>query len=176
MNQLRALAKFVKSFFKSEWELSDYPLRVLHRPEVEPSGRRRPYSWTAQVINWWHMRGDGHTREEALLELERRFTAFKIGNPLPRPGRRARLKVEIASSAVVDEHQELVADLLERVIGMSPRECLVTDESSLWDFHDGETNEPYVRKIALLYGVDVSDVEPLTLAAICQKIREDGGA
>jgi hypothetical protein len=166
----------VKSFSKSEWELSDYPIRVLHRPEVQPLGRRRPYSWTAQIINWWHMRGDGHTREEAVLQLERRFTAFKIGNPLPRPGRGAPLKVEMASSAVVDEHQDLVADLLERVIGINPSDCLVTDESSLWDFHDGDTNEPYVRKIALLYAVDVSDVEPPTVAAICQKIREHGGA
>jgi hypothetical protein len=122
------------------------------------------------------MRGDGFTREEAFRELETRFAAFRRDNPLPRPGRGAPLKVELASTTTIDEHHDLVRDLLERVVGMDPDQCLVTDESSLWDFHDGETNEPYVRKIALLYGVDVSGLEPPTLASICQRIKENRGA
>jgi hypothetical protein len=49
---------------------------------------------------------------------------------------------------------------------------LVTDESSLWDFHDEETNAEYFRKISLLYGVDVSGVEPPTLARIAVRLCE----
>ena len=176
MDQIRAAMKFLGSFGKRDWCLEDYPVRVLHRPSAESGGRRRAYSWTAQIINWWHMRGDGFTQDQALQHLADRFRAFKASSALPRPGRGVPPRIELAATTVVDEHRDLVRDLVQRVIGLNPGDCLVTDESSLWDFHDGDGNAEYCRKIALLYGVDVSGVEPPTLAGICRKIREHQGA
>lgn len=148
MDQVRAIGRFVASFFKESWSLGDYPVRILHRP-VDPAkthGRLKPFAWTAQIVNWWHMRGDGHSRGEALASLQERFSRFREANLLPRPGRGAALKVEMAPSGVVEANAEIVDDILERVIGCAPGDCLVTDESSLWDFHSGEDNREYFRK------------------------------
>lgn len=175
MDQVRAVGRFVASFFKDSWSLEDYPVRVLHRPidPAEERGRLKPFAWTAQIVNWWHMRGDGHTREEALAALQEHFARFRAANPLPRPGRGAALKVEMAPSGVVEANAEIVGDILERVLGFAPSDCLVTDESSLWDFHNGEDNQEYFRKIAILYGVDVSGIDPPRLAAIAERIRRE---
>jgi len=175
MDQVRAIGRFVASFFKDSWSLDDYPVRILHQPgdPAKKLGRLKPFAWTAQVVNWWHMRGDGHTRDEAFAALQERFSRFREANPLPRPGRGAALKIEIAPSGVVEANAELVDDILERVIGLAPGDCLVTDESSLSDFHTDEDNQEYFRKIAILYGVDVSDIDPPTLAAIAARIHGD---
>lgn len=174
MEQLKAAVRFLQSFVRREWSLQDYPLRVMHR-SAEPLGRLKPYTWTVQVINWWHMRGDGYSREEAFERLREAFLRHKAKEGLPRPGRGHALKVEFAATTVVDSHSDVVRDLLERVIGLDPDGCLVTDESSLWDFHDGESNEALLRKISLLYGVDVSGVNPPTLARIAVRIKEARG-
>jgi hypothetical protein len=122
------------------------------------------------------MRGDGFTREEALGVLRERFESYRARHHLPRPGRGAPLEIEMASQDLLRQHEALVRDLLQRVLGFNPDECLVTDESSLWDFHNEETNAEYVRKISLLYGVDVSDIDPPTLAAIAERLHERRGA
>ncbi len=179
MDQFRAISRFVASFLKDSWSLEDYPVRILHRPidPAEKHGRLKPFAWTAQIVNWWHMRGDGHSRDEAIASLQEHFAKFRADHPLPRPGRGAGLKVEMAPSGVVEANAEIVDDILERVIGCAPGDCLVTDESSLRDFHSGEDNQEHFRKIAILYGVDVSDVNPPTLAAIAERIhRERRGA
>jgi hypothetical protein len=175
MDQVQACVKWVKSLGRNEWTLADYPLRVFERSGLASVRRRKPFTWTAQVINWWHMRGDAFTREEALSALQRRFDAFRAASSLPRPGTGAPLKIEYARRDLVDSNSELVRDILLRVLGFNPNDCLVTDESSLWDFHGGESNDEYVRKIGLLYGVDVSGVDPPTLATIAERIREHRG-
>jgi len=162
MDQVRALGKFIASFFKDRWSLQDYPIRFLERTPGPGGGRRKACTWTAQIVNWWHMRGDAFSRDDALARLGENFARFRAANNLPRPGRGAPLRIEFAATAIVDANAAMVSDILERVLGFRPGECLVTDESSLWDFHDGETNDDYVRRIALLYGVDVSDVDPPT--------------
>jgi hypothetical protein len=175
MEPVTTAAKFLRSFLKASWALEDYPVRVTERP-ARTSGRRQAFTWTAQIVNWWHMRGDGFTREEAMLRLQERFAAYKAAKPLPRPGRGAPLQVELASSRVVEENQEIVDDLLRRVVGVDPHECLITDESSLWDFHDQESNEPYLQRIRELYDIDASDMDPPTLANLSRRIREHKGA
>lgn len=64
-------------------------------------------------------------------------------------------------------------------------EFLITDESSLYDFDfefpkEGDTvihrTEEYLKKIEYLYGIDVSDVEGLTLWKIFEKILKEKGA
>jgi hypothetical protein len=48
----------------------------------------------------------------------------------------------------------------------------ISDESSLWDFHEDETNESLTDKIRHIYGVDVSDISSGNLANIFDRILE----
>jgi len=59
-----------------------------------------------------------------------------------------------------------------------PGNYLLTNDSSLWDFNDEEeaSNEVHYRKIMLLYGVGVSDIEPPTIASIARRIHESRSA
>jgi hypothetical protein len=175
MDQVRAFTKYASSFLKRTWSLEDYPVRLRKiGPRVPGSaGLRGQVTWNAQIINWWHMRGVGSTPEVAMESLARRLAGFAASHPLPRPGRGAPLKVELADSTLVEANKQLIDDILERVIGFSATDCLVTDESTLWDFQEGDDNREYFRKISLIYGVDVSDIEPPTLAEIAERIRLD---
>ena len=46
----------------------------------------------------------------------------------------------------------------------------ISDESSLWDFHQDETNDPLVSRIKELYDVDVSDIRSARLSEILERI------
>jgi hypothetical protein len=117
--------------------------------------------------------GDGDTKVEALDNLREQLERHRTDKgSLPRPGTGRELEVTFAATERVEADSELVGDLVRRVIGMDPESCFVSDESTLWDFHHGEDNADYHRKIAILYGVDVSNIEPPTLAAIAERIRQ----
>lgn len=49
----------------------------------------------------------------------------------------------------------------------------ISDESTLWDFHDELTNDKYVDSIRRIYGVDVSDMPTGNLADIFDRIDRD---
>jgi hypothetical protein len=175
MDQVRAFTKYASSFLKATWSLEDYPVRLRKIGPIVRGGPRGRglVTWNAQIINWWHMRGVGSTPEAAVESLARRLAGFAVSHPLPRPGRGAPLNIEVADSRLVEGHKQLVDDILERVMGFPATDCLVTDESTLWDFHEDDDNREYFRKISLIYGVDVSGIEPPTFAAIAEKIRRD---
>ncbi len=76
----------------------------------------------------------------------------------------------------IEQYEELAYDLLDRVLGI--KQAFISDETSLDDFDfeivDGEVKrdrEICLKKIEEIYGVDVSDVEGLNLALICQRIE-----
>lgn len=171
----RASIKYLTSFLKSDWTLADYLVRFRHfrMEESEAGRRRRPTPWTAQVVYWPLMFGCGQTREEAYADLQRRFDEYKGGGrALPRPGTRVKLEFELATTVEIERYEPLAGEFFAQILAMDYHECLVTDESSLWDFHDEETNEAYHRKIVAVYGVDVSDVESGNLVRIFQRICE----
>ena len=91
------------------------------------------------------------------------------GKPMPRPG--TKVPIEFAPSNRVDANAELRDDFIRRVFGLDW--AFISDESSLWDFHTGETNEVLMAKISILYGVDVSDIDSGNLAMIIQRIATD---
>jgi hypothetical protein len=47
---------------------------------------------------------------------------------------------------------------------------MISDQSSLWDFHSEETNNALIEKISQVYGVDVSDIESAKLCEILERI------
>jgi hypothetical protein len=97
-----------------------------------------------------------------------RFQRGRI-NPFDR---KAPLKFELASTVEVDKFESVASDFFPRIFDMDRNFCLITDESSLWDFHSEELNEPFYSKILEAYGIDVSDVERGNLAKIFRRITE----
>jgi hypothetical protein len=173
LDNAKALARYIASFFKQQWDLYDYPLRFTDRGPIEAVGRFKPFRWTVQIINWFHMRGDGDIRDEALQQLHRALERHRSENQsLPRPGTGRKLALKFASTERIDAHRELVSDFVRHVIEKDPNYCFVSDESTLWDFHDAHDNADYIRKIQQLYDVDVSDLNPPYIAAIAERIQK----
>lgn len=173
MANLKVFSKYILSFLKTNWMLEDYPVRFRHFRVDESEARRRltPVPWMARVINWPLMFGHGQTKEEAYADLKRHFEEYKgERKTLPRPGTRVRPEIELAPTVEIEPYEPLAAEFFEKVLAMNYGECLVTDESSLWDFHGEETNEEYHRKIVEVYGVDVSDIESGNLVQIFKRI------
>lgn len=72
--KFQALFKYLKSFLKSDWELLDYPIRYRRQEvpfEFKQNSKLKMFEWTAQIINWWSLCGDGKTKEEALESLRK---------------------------------------------------------------------------------------------------------
>jgi len=90
---------------------------------------------------------------------------------MPRPG--TKVPIEFAPSTRVYADQGLAEDFIRRVLGLEW--AFISDQSSLWDFHTGETNQILIAKIQDLYGVDVSDIESGNVAIILERIARDGG-
>jgi hypothetical protein len=169
--QARAVWAFLASMFKREWTIDDYPIRLSFTSTTEPlrKSRLKPLPWTASVINWSGMAGSANSRQEALAELRRNFDRFKATKPnLPRPG--SKVPVGFAASVRVDRHSELEKDFVKRVLDLDW--AWISDESTLWDFHEDETNESLTEKIRLTYGVDVSDISTGNLADIFDRISK----
>jgi hypothetical protein len=51
--------------------------------------------------------------------------------------------------------------------------AFISDESSLWDFHEAKTNEALIARIKEVYGVDVSDIESAKLPEILERIAKE---
>lgn len=89
-----------------------------------------------------------------------------------RSERKAPVKFELASTTEIDKFEKIAEDFFEKILNMNRNECLITDESSLWDFHVERSNNLFYSKIQAIYRVDVSDVEQSNLVKIFQKIAE----
>jgi len=81
-------------------------------------------------------------------------------------------RIERAKDDRILQYRWLANDLLSKVFDV--RDAWVSDESSLWDFHDEESNELYYEKIVERYGVDVREIEGANLVGVLEKI--DGEA
>ena len=167
--QARASWKRFAAAFKSNWTLKDYPIHTKFHPpsEASPTSRLKPFLWSATVINWPGMFGAGNTRQEALEDLRNRFEQFKATNKeLPRPG--TKVPIQFSARNRVDRHPELAKDFIRRILGLEW--AWVSDESSLWEFHDAGTNDALIQTIRNTYGVDVSDISNGNLADIFDRI------
>ena len=80
------------------------------------------------------------------------------------------LKIEFASTKKISLYEEIAADFLERIFDMDRRSCLISDESSLWDFRTHQSKKAIWRRIQETYGLDVSDVADGSLVIIFKRI------
>ena len=174
---LEAAFKYLASYFKSDWSLRDYPLRFRHQTAEDseydfgPSYKLVP--WSAQIINWWQMGGEGDTKEEAYVDLEQKFREFKTANAkLPRPGTGA--PWEFAATDELEGLYAVAADFFEKVLELGEDDSVgITDGSSLYDFEAFfQPVDVSLEKIREVYGIDVSDVEGYNLARIFARIAE----
>ncbi|MBD8497249.1 hypothetical protein [Paenibacillus arenosi] len=168
--------KFIISFFKSNWELQDYPIEFRQQQVLDLSeSNLTMYPWEARIINWYWMNGDGQSKEEAYLKLKEQFDKHKLeGNKLPRPGQKVQLT--FASVDRMDQYEIEAVHFFKEVLEMDYYEMFVSDKSSMYDFcwTDEMLNEKY-EKISVIYGVEIEDIEGLLIVDILQRIREGKG-
>ncbi len=175
-NFLLARWKWASSFRTHDWQLADYPIffrKQKHDPgsPFDNNPRFKLHSYVARVVDWATMDGSGDSREEALNNLRAAFNARKAnlaekGKPMPRPG--TKVPIQFAPQERVNAHPELAQDFMHRVLE-SPW-AFVSDETSLWHFHNDDKDEALFAKIREIYGVDVSDVESGNLSEILDRI------
>jgi hypothetical protein len=102
------------------------------------------------------------------IEIDMRFQRGKYHQSKRESAR----QIELASTLEVDKFEYIASDFFPRILDLDRNDCLITDESSLWDFHGEESNGPFYSKILEAYGIDVSDVDRGNLAKIFQRIAE----
>ena len=155
------------SYRKSQWQLEDYPVRVVRQAEV--STPQLP-AWRAQIIGWW-LSGLGGSPEEALANLSANLETQRARKPLPRPGTKP--PVEFASASELDRHGEFAYEFIERVVGIRP--FFMSDGTHLLDFCGTEEMPEVHRKVALLYGADSRSLEDQPLWRVLDHVRAAGG-
>ena len=168
MDQLKAVLKYIASFFKSDWSIDDYPLRYREQTKTSP----QVPLWVVQIINWWVMTGSGETREEAYQNLAQRVEGRRaVGESLPRPGKR--VPIVFASTQRVDMYPDIAERFLCEVMGFASGDSVfISDQSSLGDFGIGDSADEYIEKIRQVFDVDASDIESGNLADIFERIHK----
>jgi len=162
---------WVASFFKANWHFEDFPLHVREQDLSTYAGpeRMRPCGWQAQFPRWVGLQGHGNTREEAAANLHSNFDAYVAsGKKPPRPGTYKELEFEIGSRERISRFPELEDEFIRDILELPW--AFLSDQSTLWEIHSQEDNEPLYAKITAKYGVDASDVADANIAAILAKI------
>ncbi len=77
--------------------------------------------------------------------------------------------ITFASNEAVSHYPGLRDDFIRKVLELDW--AWISDDSTLWDFHENETNDIYYARIIEVYGVDVSDIEDANLASILERIE-----
>ena len=169
--KIRARMAWAASFLKRQWDFKDYPLDYVNQGERDPKlpERLQHKRWRADLINWPAVSGLGESKEEALADAKEKFAAHEAsGEKMWRPGTGP--EIAFASREKVDRYPALRDDFIHNVLGFEW--AWVSDESSLWDFHEKADNGDLYLKIGEVYGVDVSHVEGANLAAIFAEIMK----
>jgi len=88
-------------------------------------------------------------------------------------------RIEFAPTTGVDKLHEISEEFMNKIFGLEPREYLISDESSLYDFTSLEEMElsDIHKKIHEVYYIDVSDIKFANLLEIFRRIHgTKGGA
>jgi len=82
-----------------------------------------------------------------------------------------KLEIEFASTKKISQYEEIAAEFLERIFNMTRCDCLISDESSLWDFRTDQSKKAIWRRIQETYDLDVSDIKNGNLVIIFKRIE-----
>jgi hypothetical protein len=173
--QIKAGLKYLMSLGKHDWTINDYPIRIRHFKTLNADllgSRLKPIPWSAQIVNWWQINGFGDTKEAALADLRAKFQSRKEeGKGLPRPGTGLPFEFEFAPSNQIALHLDIAEDFFRRILEIDVQDCLISDESTLWDFHGEESNQHLHQKVWESYRIDISDIEDGNLVKIFERIE-----
>ena len=167
MDNFQAALKWIKSFFRSEWTLEDYPLKY-EKWSDDPDDSQR---WSVRVIKWWALAGVGASRAMAFEDLRESFAAareeFEV---LPRPG--TDVLIEFAPDDELRRYWGVTSRIVSEVLGLDPDGIFISDETSLWDFANAEGVVKYQAQILELFGENISHIEDGNLAEIAKFISD----
>jgi hypothetical protein len=167
MDKLYIIWKRLLSYTKSDWNFSDYPVRVSEMRDAQP-GQPKYY---ARILNWY-LGGFGETPDAAVDDLRTRFENFKENRAgdVKRPG--LSMPIEFASQEGLEKHDETAERFIDEVLGFGPSApVFISDESSLLDFTATEEETiDYVARTNEVFGVDISDITDGNLLKIFERI------
>ena len=154
--------KWMTSFFKKDWQVQDYPLYYREQNTSIPEIPR----WEVHIIKWWQMSGLGNTKDEAIADLEKSLTQYKIDQPLPRPG--SHQETLFASSEKIEEYWPIANLIVSEILGHNTEEMVITDQTSLHHLTDKAEYKVCLQDIKDAFGVDVSHIESGNLVEVCE--------
>ena len=166
---LLSASKYALSFRKREWELDDYPVRLVYHDSSAGPGTFN--GWMASILKWWLI-GTGPTKEAALQQLSDNLAAAKVAGNHPRPGTRPPMQFGPADR--IGAHGDFAYEFVERVTGITP--MFMSDATSLADFADGEEFEDVRRKVSLLFGLEAASIIEGPLWQVLDKAHPRAGA
>lgn len=166
INIAKIIIKYILSFLKNDWEVTDYPLRYRIQKNLNEK-----FKWSIQIINWWTLGGLGRTKKDALDDLKNNFIEqVKQKGYKPRPG--TNVPIEFASTESIDKNYNLLEGFLEKILGFKKESpVFISDLSSLWDFTADDTLEKYFKKIKIIYNKDVRNIEDGNISKILEAIK-----
>jgi hypothetical protein len=170
--QTRARLARIASFFKRRWEFEDYPIDYVDQGEVDPNlpTRLQHHRWRVDLINWYAVSGLGNSKEAALADAKQKFAVWNSsGEKMWRPGTGP--GIVFPENQTIEKYAELRDDFIHRVLELEW--AWLTDESSLWDFHQEVDNNIFYTKIIEVYGVDVSDILNANIVSILERISPE---
>lgn len=164
--------KWLLSFRKREWAITDYPVRVRTNGQAPEPG----IAWCAQILNWPGPAGLGPTKAEAYEQLSGNLEEIRQHREtMPRPG--THVPIQFASTERVGANPAVLDDFIERVLLFSRNDpVFISDESSLHDFGDTTKVQELATRIRDVYSIDVSDIaeDSGNIAAILERISKAG--
>lgn len=80
------------------------------------------------------------------------------------------MKIEFAPTSGIDMFQTIAEDFMKRILDLDSEECLITDESSIYDFVDF-TEAELRRRIQEAYDLDISEIKTGNLLEIFRRIH-----
>jgi len=169
MNKLKIIYKYIFSFFKKDWQISDYPLQMKIQKDV-PEESKYYYS----ILNWFAVIGLGPSEEKAFEHLNTNFNNIvEMQGFKPRPGKYQPIK--IAATDIVSDHYELLEHFIINVLGFAKGDpVFISDRSSLRDFsEDEEDYKKYLEKIEFTYNLKLEVIENYKISDLLLKINKD---
>jgi hypothetical protein len=171
-NPMQLLIKKIKSYFKSDWKLEDYPVvyRLQKAEDLRNPGRFKKCQ--AEIINWYYLKGLGDTKSEAYIDLKNKFDNYKKDNILPRPGVKISIKIDPFEN--VSKYEEIAEEFFKNILDLNFREYLITDASCLGHF-TLEKLEDFNKKINEYYELKIKNSDDLLLWELFELINEKKG-
>jgi len=161
--------KYLLSYTKKEWAIDDFPLRYNGKNNVDSTDPNQ--AWSVQVIKWPTMIGVGPTKAAAYKNLEENFKLYGAANEtLPRPGKE--VPISFANTDQIFQLEDVAEDFFPAILGYDFHGVFVSDESSVFDFGEDETET--ISAINSRYGLQLTTLGDGNIVHILRLIKSEG--